>query len=185
MTPSFLFLDLETTGLNPKTCRIIEIAAIITDDNFNPVDKFESLIYQNANVGWEEGALKMHKDSGLFESANKEGLLERDVEAKFAAFLSSKYLPKRKPFNLAGNSVHFDRGFLLSQMPSLEKYLTHRHLDVSSVRLLMQASGIKSFNDGRAAHRAMDDITNSINELLYYKKFLQVPTQAQTVSVGA
>lgn len=171
MTPSFLFLDLETTGLNPKNCRIIEIAAILTDENFSAIDKFESLIYQNANVGWEDVALKMHKDSGLFDLVNKDGILEKDVEAKFSYFLNDHFLPKRKPFNLAGNSVHFDRGFLLGQMPSIEKYLTHRHLDVSSVRLLMQACGVKSFNDSRPAHRAMDDITNSVNELLYYKKF--------------
>lgn len=167
----FLWLDLETTGLNPKTCRVIEVAAIITSDNHIPRDKFQAVVYQNPHVGWEGIALEMHKKSGLYQLATaKEAVDERDAMNGLYNFLAKNCAkPENKVF-LAGNTVHFDRSFINEQWPNLMPWFSHRHLDVSSFKVFAEGHGIHKFGGPNAtpAHRAMDDIEHSIKEFAYY-----------------
>ena len=57
-------------------------------------------------------------------------------------------------------------------MPVLEAFFHYRNLDVSTLKILMNlwrpelASGIKK----TAAHLALDDIRESIEEMRYYKE---------------
>lgn len=162
----YLWVDCEMTGLNNKTCRIVEVACLLTKDDLIPYAKYEAIVYQNPIVGWEQVAMEMHKKSGLFDKIQREGLDERDVISDIADFLD-KHLD-RKLVNLAGNSVHFDRMFLVEQWPTLQKFMTHRHLDVSSFKIYAEGLGVKKFADQPAAHRAMDDIKHSIKEFTYY-----------------
>lgn len=162
----YLWLDAEMTGLNPKTCRIVEVACFLTKEDLVPYASWNAVIYQNPHVGWEQVAMEMHKKSGLFERIQNEGIDERFALDELHNFLS-KHLG-RKTANLAGNSVHFDRMFLVEQWPTIQQYITHRHLDVSSFKIYAEGLGIKKFAEQPPAHRAMDDIQHSLKEFNYY-----------------
>jgi hypothetical protein len=62
---------------------------------------------------------------------------------------------------LAGNSVHFNRGFLRRDMPSFEGLLGHRHLDVSSHLITARAYGSNPMKLP-PAHRALADVGQSV-----------------------
>lgn len=162
----YLWLDCEMTGLDVKNCRIIEVAAIITRDDLVPRAKYEAIIYQNPHVGWQQVAREMHEKSGLFNLVQKEGLDERFVVDEFSSWLKNNV--GMNLVNLAGNSVHFDRGFVVEQWPEIKPFLSHRHLDVSSFKIYAEGQGVKKFSLNAPAHRAMDDIEHSIKEFQYY-----------------
>lgn len=176
MEELFLFLDLETTGLDPKQCRIVEVACALTKTDFVPFATFESL---NLDVNtsprdptWEHVAYQMHYTSGVVseirtgqDAWRMKGEYVAPAQEMLHAFLSKHLGMKRA--NLAGNSVHFDRRFLEEHWPAILPFLTHRQLDVSSLRLAGMAKGREKFK-GEAAHRAMADVKASLAELAYW-----------------
>ncbi len=162
----YLWVDCEMTGLDRKNCRIVEIAALLTKDDLVPYDSFEAVIYQNPEVGWEQVAKEMHQKSGLFDEIQKNGLDERVVINEFVNFIKRNV--DRRLVNMAGNTVHFDRNFLIEHFPVIKNHLTHRILDVSSFKIYAEGLGVKKFDLNMPAHRAMDDIKHSIAEFQYY-----------------
>ncbi len=162
----YLWLDLETTGLDNKSRRIIEVAAIITGDDLIARSTWQDVVYQNPYVGWDQVALEMHQKSGLYDIIRDCGRHERDAIEGLTTWLKEN--TKDKQLNLAGNSIHFDRGFLFEQWPEVKLFLTHRHLDVSSFRIYADGQGVKKFSTQAPAHRAMDDIKHSLQEFAYY-----------------
>jgi len=162
----YLWLDAEMTGLNHKTCRIVEVACILTKEDLVPYASFERIIYQNPFVGWEQVAKEMHEKSGLYDRVMYEGIHERVAIGQLDNFLSTHL--DRRVGNLAGNSVHFDRLFIMEQWPALMKFFSHRILDVSSFKIYAEGLGVKKFDLNAPAHRAMDDIEHSIKEFKYY-----------------
>ena len=163
----YLWTDCEMTGLDKKNCRIIEVACLLTKDDLVPYSSFEAIVYQNPEVGWEQVAKEMHQKSGLFDKVQKEGQDERDVIFTLTEWLKGHGFDRRL-VNMAGNTVHFDRQFMIDQWPAIKPFLTHRILDVSSFKIYAEGQGVKKFDLNMPAHRAMDDINHSIAEFKYY-----------------
>ncbi|SRR6266550_2362372 len=178
ITPSkILWLDLETTGLNPAKDRILEAAAIVTDWDFNELGRFEG------GVGHDLAAIQLLLDGSEFYNQypeNKQALLklvqesppEEMVQAKFVEFIN-KFFAADQPALLAGNSIHFDRGCIKQWWPEVDKRLHYRMLDVSAWKVVMIAKyGIEY--EKVETHRALDDIRESIEELQFYLQRFQL-----------
>ena len=112
MASKFLWIDLEMSGLDPERCRILEIAAIVTDEKFSSLGVFESIVKQPDSVldAMDEWCTKQHGESGLTEAVRK-GTPEQEAEDKFISFLDGHFAAD-EPIILAGNSIHQDRKFL-------------------------------------------------------------------------
>jgi len=166
-----LWVDLEMTGLNPAKDRILEIAALVTDWDFNELDRFES------GVGHDPAALKILMDANPWAVAHSEltqTLLQQSsesqpeefVQAKFEEFIN-RHFKVDEPALLAGNSIHMDRQFIRHWWPNVEKRLHYRMLDVSAWKVVMIGKyGIEY--EKLEKHRALDDIRESIDELEFY-----------------
>uniref|UniRef100_A0A1I8BSH9 Exonuclease domain-containing protein n=1 Tax=Meloidogyne hapla TaxID=6305 RepID=A0A1I8BSH9_MELHA len=116
---------------------------------------------------------QMHENNGLLKRLESEGIEESEVENKLLEFLRL-HVPPRK-CQLAGNSVHYDLQFLKLYMPKFVEYLHYRIVDVSSIKELVSRWYSKSeelinMPAKKLKHLAMDDIKESIDELVYYKK---------------
>ncbi|HKX23790.1 MAG TPA: oligoribonuclease [Candidatus Saccharimonadales bacterium] len=172
ITPDkILWVDLEMTGLNPTKDRILEVAAIVTDWDFNELGKFES------GVGHDQAALKILMDANpwavdhpeLTESLLKlsnDSEPEEFVQAKFEEFIN-EHFEKGQPVLLAGNSIHMDRQFIRHWWPEVEKRLHYRMLDVSAWKVVMIGKYGTEY-EKLEKHRALDDIRESIEELEFY-----------------
>ena len=79
---------------------------------------------------------------------------------------------------MAGNSIATDRNFIARDMTTLDDFLHYRMIDVSSVKELSRRWYPRAYFQAPAkqgGHRALADITESINELAYYRAAVFVP----------
>lgn len=168
-----VWMDLEMTGLEPERDVIIEIATIITDNDLNVVAEGPVIAVHQPDMllkAMDEWNTKTHGNSGLTERVRQSTLNTRAAELKTLEFLQ-QYLAKGVS-PLCGNSIHQDRRFLVKYMPELEAFFHYRNIDVSTVKELAkrwQPEVVKSF-EKKGSHQALDDIRESIAELVHYRK---------------
>jgi oligoribonuclease len=167
-----LWIDLEMTGLSFENDLILEVAAIITDWDFNEIATYQGVIKNKdgllkkriaANsVFWDKN---IESRDGLL-AQNSDGKSLKKIEAELLQFVESNFA-KNVPVLLAGNSIHIDRRFILSNWPKLDSKLHYRMLDVSAWKVVFDGKFGQKFLKPDA-HRALDDIRGSILELKYY-----------------
>lgn len=168
----YLFwLDMEMSGLTPEKDRILEVALIVTNTDFEALETYETIVYQDATVlsSMDEWCTKHHTQSGLVDKV-AQGKKESDVEKDLMTIIS-KYCKKNNAI-LAGNSIGQDRKFIDIWMPNLANLLHYRMLDVSSFKIVFENIYHKNF-EKQKKHRAIDDILESIGELKYYLNFVK------------
>ncbi|MCF7521783.1 oligoribonuclease [Neisseria sp. ZJ106] len=173
------WLDMEMTGLNPETDRIIEVAMIITDSELNVLAQSEVFaVHQSDEVldAMDEWCTATHGRSGLTQRVRESAYSEAEVEQKLLDFMAQWIPEKATP--MCGNTIHQDRRFMVKYMPRLEAYFHYRNLDVSTLKELAKrwnpevAKGVVK----RGKHLALDDILESIEEMRHYREqFLKLP----------
>lgn len=170
-------MDLEMTGLNDKTCTILQVATIITDEMFNEVAQQDVVIWHPASTleTMSPFVRNMHTQNGLLERVARSETSLEDAESKVLALLA-EHVPYRKGI-LCGNSIWQDRRFLLRYMPLVEKYLHYRMLDVSSFKIATTAwYGDKRTPPAKkSTHDALSDIRESIEEMKFYRDHIMDP----------
>jgi oligoribonuclease len=170
-----LWIDLEMTGLDPVQDRIMEVAAIVTDWDFKELATYESVI----KVGPRLVQKRMTKGpaaefwnrfpavrDALIDQNLKKGISGRVVENQLLEFID-KHFEKDTPVILAGNSIHMDRRFIINEWHRFDARLHYRMLDVSAWKIVFEGKYGKKFSKIEA-HRAIEDIRGSIEELKYY-----------------
>ncbi len=167
-----LWVDLEMTGISPDDDLILEVAAIATDWQFNEIATYHGIIKNRpsemkekmlANASfWDANP---ESRDGLFKQ-NTKGKALLTVEKELLSFVDKNFEPKT-PVLLAGNSIHMDRRFIITNWPKLDSRLHYRMLDVSAWKVVFEGKFKKKFAKPDA-HRALDDIRGSIEELKYY-----------------
>lgn len=175
MQKNVLWVDLEMTGLDPIEDRILEVGAIITDWDFKEVTTYEAAVKVGPRL--VEKRMRKGPAKDFWESVpeTRDALIKqnlensrsgRTVENELIALID-EYFEKDIPVILAGNSIHMDRRFIEREWPRLNARLHYRMLDVSAWKVVFEGKFSKRFAK-REAHRALDDIRGSIEELRYY-----------------
>ncbi|KPA53358.1 oligoribonuclease [Photobacterium leiognathi subsp. mandapamensis] len=170
---NLIWIDLEMTGLDPETHKIIEIATIVTDPQLNILAEGPVLaIHQSEQelAKMDDWCTNTHTNSGLVDRIRKSTVTEQQAVAQTIAFLE-QWVPKGAS-PICGNSIGQDRRFLYKHMPELEQYFHYRYLDVSTLKELTRRwkpELLDGFSK-KGSHLALDDIRDSIDELRYYRE---------------
>ncbi|MGD8172388.1 oligoribonuclease [Vibrio sp. TRT 21S02] len=170
---NLIWIDLEMTGLDPETHKVIEIATIVTDSELNVLAEGPVLaIHQPEEelAKMDEWCTTTHTGSGLVERVRASQVTEAQAVTETIEFLK-KWVPEGKS-PICGNSVGQDRRFLYKHMPELEQYFHYRYIDVSTLKELTrrwQPEVLDGFSK-QGSHLALDDIRESIAELKYYRQ---------------
>lgn len=158
------------TGLDPVNDRILEVAAIVTDWDFNELGTYEAVVNQPDSVldGMDEWCTTQHGASGLTERVKNSRLAESETESQLVEF-AKKHCGEGEDLKilLCGNSIHMDRRFIEQQWKQFDNLLHYRMLDVSAWKVVFEGKYKKRFVKPEE-HRALADIRGSIQELKYY-----------------
>ncbi len=172
---NLIWIDLEMTGLDTMNDTIIEIATIVTDKSLNELAEGPVVaIHQPKRVmdAMDDWNTEQHGKSGLTERVLSSEATLADAEQQTIEFLSTWVDAGASP--MCGNSICQDRRFMAREMPTLERYFHYRNLDVSTLKILAQlwAPEIASGFSKSSSHRALSDIRDSIDELVWYRNSL-------------
>ncbi len=168
-------MDLEMTGLDPATEVIVEIATLITDDELNVVAEGPDLVIFQPEallVAMDPFVVQMHTSSGLLTAIRQSTITLEQAGAQTLEFIK-KHGPEPRTIPLCGNSIGTDRRFLAKYLPEIENYLHYRSVDVSTIKELVKRwyPGLEITRPTKAgAHRALDDVQESIRELKFYRE---------------
>jgi oligoribonuclease len=180
-----VWMDLEMTGLEPGRDVIVEIATLITDDNLEIIAEGPDLVIHQPDdvlATMDKFVFDMHTRSGLLPAIKASTVTLEEAGAETLAFIK-QHVPVVRTVPLCGNSIGTDRRFLAAYLPEIEDWLHYRSVDVSSVKELVRRwyPAVKAGRPSKGgAHRALDDIRESINELRYYREHVFLPTASPT-----
>jgi oligoribonuclease len=169
---NFIWVDVEMTGLDPVNDVILEVAVLATNSDLEPLDKgIDVTLHQSAEVmaNMAEWGQEQHTLSGLTAKVAESTLTLPQAEHQLLAYVAKHTGPGLSP--MCGNSIHIDKLFLHKYMPQLHNYFHYRVIDVTSVWELTRRwyPNLDRY-ESRTSHRALEDITDSINRLKYLRE---------------
>lgn len=182
-----VWIDCEMTGLDLRSDRLIEIAALVTDAELNVLGEGIDLVIHTDDEALDsmiEVVARMHSRSGLTEEVRASTIDVAAAQEMVLDYIRS-HVPSPKTAPLCGNSIATDRGFLARDMPELDEFLHYRMIDVSSIKELCRRWYPRIYYgqpDKGLAHRALADIQESIRELRYYRRTAFVPLPGPSTS---
>lgn len=171
------WMDLEMTGLDHERDVIVEIATLVTDDQLNLVAAGPDLVIHQPDdvlARMDAVVVEMHTSSGLLDAIRASTVTLEEAGEQTLAFLKA-HCPEVRVTPLCGNSIGTDRRFLAKYLPAIEDHLHYRSVDVSTIKELARRwyPGLLERAPRKAvAHRALDDINESIAELRFYRERL-------------
>lgn len=167
MTERIAWIDLETTGLDERTCSVLEVGVIVTDWALNVVAERSWLVAHEGPVSAFIAEMHGPQGSGLLDlCAGAWTAHEADV---LAASFVAKHAGER-PI-LGGRNAHFDRRFLRARLPRLHDALSHRSLDLTTLWLAVD-HWVAPVEKGPQHHRALPDLHRDLDEMRRYRALL-------------
>ncbi|RBW47318.1 oligoribonuclease [Psychromonas sp. B3M02] len=170
---NLVWIDLEMTGLNPDTDKIIEIATIVTDSDLNILAEGPQFVIHQSDAAldaMDEWCTEHHGNSGLTARVKASDISCEQAEQATLDFLKEWVPAGAAP--LCGNSIGQDRRFMVRHMPTLEAFFHYRSIDVSTIKELGRrwAPEMVAAHKKTGTHLALQDIKESISELQHYQK---------------
>lgn len=186
-TDLYVWLDVETTGLDPETCAVIEVGFIITDGpetGFREIPGMRGEIFVDPQrpglaSDAEKEAFEMHRKSGRWAAwcdAADSGDIHRMMPTRLvdqwlrAALEAVREVVPGARFYLAARNPQFDRRFIESDFPRFAKEMHYRNFDVSALCLVDPSLYDYEHGVEGEPHRAMYDI---LRDLEYAREFVR------------
>ena len=186
-----MWVDIETTGLNPKKDAILEIGMLCTNNDGSKEFGHVNLLIHDRDDFYETAIQRghahpivgpMHEKSGLWLDLQKAVDIRPWPGAKMAYTRLAAIQKIQNWFEdleiepgtvvLASNSPSgVDRPFLQEKMPSVHELFHYRTIDVSSIKEACRRLNPRvfdSFTKPDGGHRVMDDISACIAEWQFY-----------------
>jgi oligoribonuclease len=172
MTEPLIFLDLETTGLDVRTDVILEIGMIATTSDLEVLSDFMNVVHQPDKTldSMNEWCINQHGASGLTKDSRESAYSLQAAEQNALDFVGN-YAPIQGSAIMCGNTINFDRQFLLFHMRGLHDWFHYRNIDVSGIKTLgkLWYPQLEQLNK-KGSHRTLGDLHDSIEELKYYRE---------------
>ena len=197
-TELLVWVDIETTGLDPAKDDIIEVALAITEKapHFEliqsvsiPIHPIQRKFRCDYRDQWPDVVPDFHLgNTGLLQLANDEGMPIGQATNWLRGWVAAVASYDFAVGPMCGASVGFDRSFLSHRMISMHDTLwSYRNFDVSTLRELMsQLHGpelvTSLLGENMAMHRAESDVRESIDHARRLTQLSRAGTDMATVA---
>lgn len=179
---TFLFLDIETTGLRWRQDVVLEVAWAFTDEHFEVLGEPRSFVVKPEDHEWATIASQlrkndiprqMHQSSGLYDELPMAEHDILDIRKVMRADIEEQ-LQVGAAIHLAGLSVEFDRTFLdeLHDFEFEEMGVHHRLYNLSAVKLALDNVGVVYYSAKPGNHRALADVFEAIEQARIFRELL-------------
>ena len=172
--PKYLWLDLETTGLESSQCTVLEVAVIITDPQFVEIDRWRRVVHHDVDLlMMQSWPWKEHTESGLLDEVRDAKHHLVTIDSQLHDWMAE--YDAESPLHLAGSSIHFDRAFMQWHMPKTFGRLYYRQFDVSVFRVISEDwwPDLELPEKQNEEHRAAADVENSLALARFFKERLK------------
>jgi oligoribonuclease len=171
-----IWTDLETTGLDLRKDKIIEVAVVVTNDDLDiQGEMYTAVVKQPVDLSQiRPEVVDMHSKNGLWFDVSKAILPLAEVDVAIVSRLKKMNLVEKES-PLGGSSVHFDRMWIMHHMPRFAEFVHYRNIDVSTLKTLAhkwKPAALRGLPDNPMPHRASHDIIHSIETLRVLRKKL-------------
>lgn len=173
MTTKLVWLDIETTGLDPNEDNILEIGIIITNELLNELAhaSFVCRPTMKSLHRLSPVVFEMHTKNGLLKESLESSLQLEDIDALACSFIEEN---DALGSPCCGSTVHFDRSFLRSYNLKLKDCFHYRNIDVSVLKNIARIYDPETYTSApipteeEKAHRVLGDLRVSIREFEHY-----------------
>ena len=158
---NLVWVDMEMSGLNPDTDRVLEIAVVVTDSQLEVLAEGPVLAVRQSErvlASMDSWNTATHGRSGLTARVRASSIDEGEAQRQVLAFLQALVPAGKSP--MCGNSICQDRRFMARWLPQLEAFFHYRNVDVSTLKELARRwkpEVYRSF-DKKSRHEALADI---------------------------
>lgn len=184
-----LWIDTETTGVDPYQCELLEVGMQVTDmTGKHPHDSLHLIVHPDNIRNWANypellKAYEMHLANGLMlasAEAPKDTYDYQHTAWNIHEFLNDQL--SQYTLHPAGINVDFDLRQLdvhLSRHLNhpIAEGLHHRKLDLTTLRLTDQAIGRDPYQNHAGTHRVQDCIHRDINDYTAYLDIMRAGHQ--------
>lgn len=150
----YLLVDTETTGFIPEQNQLIQLGAVVLDENLSPVSAYETLIKYDKYIIIEQ-AMKQNRLS--LDSVQKNGLSVEEATTSFLSFLERNiYVDeagKSKKLIFTGQNCDFDISFVeklfekdVDKFAEYRNYVSHYKFDLMQLALIATIKKERSFD---------------------------------------
>lgn len=173
-----LWLDLETTGLDPDNDHVLQVAYGITDTELRGITPVVDRLIRPTADTWaliqsSQFIQDMHGRTGLLDRLTDDSqpkVLIEDAEDDILRSLNSvQEATGAGMVTLAGASVHFDKGFLNNWMPRLNDKISHRIFDTTTLQVFFRNVGYEHGVQNVNQHDAIHDVLYCIEVAREYR----------------
>src|SRR4030095_9236351 len=168
---NLVWIDMEMSGLNPDSDRVLEVAVVVTDATLEVIADGAVLAVRQSDrvlAAMDSWNTSTHGRSGLIDRVRASEVDEDAATAITIDFLQ-RHVPRAKS-PMCGNSICQDRRFMARWMPQLESFFSYRNLDVSTIKELARRWNPEVYRsfEKKSRHEALADIYESIEALRHY-----------------
>lgn len=186
-----LWIDTETTAIKPEDGQLLEIGMHITDldgtdpttwQGYNPYEFSTVIPHSRINYTAKTAkAIRMHQANGLIDEVlNSAVVAKTPHEWLLDSIDDLQYNGPHVTLHPAGTNVDFDLAWLKVQQPTLffsplwDGFVSYRKLDLSTVRLTLNAVGINPYKSGaKPTHRVNDCLERDIFDWMHWVEWVQ------------
>lgn len=167
----FLWLDIETTGLEERRDVLLEVGMIKTDSRLRVIAEFEAVVGRSdvRGLSMSDYVRDMHERSGLLVACERSRLSLRQVEDLAVAWVLRNGC---EGLYAAGSGVGFDRRWAREHMPRLASMFHYRSFDLTTLRRFFGTE------KREAPHRALPDLRINVEDMRAFVALRDLALQA-------